>query len=132
MYQFLNLPLTAPLPNFAIRRNANNDLVLDFYTPNGLRRAVVLEKERHIRLETQRSTLAAYLNNLHATTLNARSPDWRVRWWTYYNEFSVWSLIGMSVSGVYLWLASRPRYRPARWTFVVGCGAFILLYAVTR
>jgi hypothetical protein len=38
----------------------------------------------------------------------------------------------MSISGVYLWLASRPRYRPARFVFALGCGSFILLYAVTR
>src|SRR6266436_2672989 len=45
VYEFLRLPLTTPLPKYAIRRDSNNDLELDFYTPNGLRRAVVLEKE---------------------------------------------------------------------------------------
>jgi hypothetical protein len=132
VHRFLNLPLTAPIPKNVIRRDSNNDLVLNFYTVKGLRRAIVIEKERRIRLETDRQGLAAYLNSLHTTTLNARSADWRIRWWTYYNEFSIWSLIGMSLSGVYLWLASRPRYRPARWTFVLGCGVFVLLYAVTR
>ena len=38
----------------------------------------------------------------------------------------------MSLSGVYLWLASRPRYRPAQLVFALGSGVFILLYAVTR
>jgi hypothetical protein len=132
VHEFLNLPLTTPLPKFAIRRDANNDLALNFYTPNGIRRAVVLEKEHRIRIETQHIGFANYLNGLHTMTLNNRSPDWRVHWWTYYNEFSIWSLIGMSISGVYLWLASRPRYRPARWTFALGSGAFILLYAMTR
>ena len=131
VYEFLHLPLTSPLPKYAIRRNAANDLELNFYTANGVRRAVVLEKEHRIRLETQHVTLANYLNGLHTMTMNSRSTDWRVRWWTY-NEFSIWSLIGMSISGVYLWLASRPRYSPARWTFALGCGAFILLYALTR
>ena len=132
VYEFLQLPLTAPLPKFALRRDASNNLALDFYTPNGVRRAVVLEKENRIRLETRRIPLANFLNNLHTTTINARSTDWRIRYWTYYNEFSIWSLIGMSISGVYLWLASRPRYGPARFAFALGCGVFLLLYAVTR
>ena len=132
VYEFLKLPLVAPVPSFAIRRDANNDLALDFYSPTGVRRAVVLEKENRIRLETHRNSFTDYLNGLHTTTINARSTDWRIRWWSYYNEFSIWSLIGMSISGVYLWLASRPRYRPARWAFTLGCGVFIVLYAITR
>jgi len=93
---------------------------------------VFLEKENRIRLEMRRTTFANYLNALHTTTINSNSPDWRIRWWTYYNEFSIWSLIAMSVSGVYLWLASRPWYSPARYAFALGCGVFILLYALTR
>ena len=131
VWEFLHLPLSAPLPKYAIRRDANNDLFLNFYSPNGVRRAVVLEKENRIRLETEHVGLASYLNDLHTVTHN-QNPDWRMRWWGYYTEFSIWSLIGMSLSGVYLWLASRPRYAPARYTFALGCGAFIALYAFTR
>ena len=132
IYEFLKLPLAAPIPAFAIKRDNDNNLAFDFYSPNGPRRALVLEKENHIRIETRRTTFANFLNGLHTTTINSRSTDWRIRYWTYYNEFSIWSLIGMSISGVYLWLASRPRYRPARWVFALGCGSFALLYAVTR
>ena len=132
VYEFLQLPLTAPVPAFAVRRNADNDLSFDFYNANGMRRAVVLEKENRIRLETRRNRLANFFNALHATTINNRSTDWRMRGWTWYNEFSIWSLIGMSLSGVYLWLASRPRYRPALYVFAAGGGSFILLYILTR
>ena len=132
VYEFLKLPLVAPVPDFAVKRDSNNDLALDFYSANGPRHAVVVEKENRIRLETRRNTFANYLNGLHTTTINSRSPDWRIRCWTYYNEFSIWSLIGMSLSGVYLWLASRPRYRPARYVFALGSGAFIVLYVITR
>ena len=132
VYEFLKLPLSTPIPNFAVKRDGNNNLALDFYGANGPRRAVVLEKENRIRLESHRNPLVNFLNGLQTTTINARQADWRIRYWTYYNEFSIWSLIGMSISGVYLWLASRPRYRPALYVFALGCGSFILLYAVTR
>src|SRR6266478_2332121 len=66
VWEFLHLPLSAPLPKYAIRRDANNDLALDFYTPNGVRRAVVLERENRIRLETERVGLAhAVVGLLH-------------------------------------------------------------------
>jgi hypothetical protein len=132
VYDFLKLPLAAPVPAFAIRRNADNDLSFDFYNPNGMRRAVVLEKEKRIRLETRRNPLGNFFNGLHTTTINARTSDWRMRCWTWYNEFSIWSLIGMSLSGVYLWLASRPQYRLAQYAFAAGSGSFILLYILTR
>jgi hypothetical protein len=132
VYDFLKLPLAAPVPAFAIKRNADNDLSFDFYNPNGMRRAVVLEKEKRIRLETRRNPLGNFLNGLHTTTSNSRTSDWRMRCWTWYNEFSIWSLIGMSLSGVYLWLASRPQYRLAQYAFAAGSGSFILLYILTR
>jgi hypothetical protein len=131
VWEFLRLPLSQPLPKYAIRRDASHDLTLDFYSPSGVRRAVVLEKENRIRLETRRNGFAEYLNALHTTTIN-RNPDWRMRWWGYYTEFSIWSLIVMSLSGVYLWLASRPLYTPARYAFALGCGTFLLLYILTR
>jgi hypothetical protein len=132
VYEFVKLPMSVSLPNPTVRRDGDNNLALDFYGVNGVRRAIVLEKENRIRIETRRTPLASFINGLHTTTINSRMTDWRIRYWTYYNEFSIWSLIGMSISGVYLWLASRPRYRPARFVFTLGCGSFILLYAVTR
>jgi len=132
VYEYLKLPMSVSIPRQALRRDGNNNLALDFYGANGMRRAIVLEKENRIRIETRRPPLANFLNGLHTTTMNSRMTDWRIRYWTYYNEFSIWSLIGMSISGVYLWLASRPRYRSALFVFALGCASFILLYAVTR
>lgn len=132
VHQFLQLPLTTPVPKFAIKRDANNDLALDFYTVNGPRHAVVLEKENKIRLETRRNSLARYFTGLHELNINARATDWRIRAWTWYNEFSIWALIFMSVSGLYLWLATRPFFGPARWTFAIGTGIFVVLYIWSR
>jgi len=38
----------------------------------------------------------------------------------------------MAISGTYLWLASRPGYRIAQYSFAGGAAIFILLYIVTR
>jgi len=47
------------------------------------------------------------------------------RLWTFYTEFSIWALTAMSVSGLYLWLATRPRFRAAQCSFAAGCGIFV-------
>jgi hypothetical protein len=52
--------------------------------------------------------------------------------WTYYTEFSIYSLIAMALSGIYLWLASRPGYIWGQVAFVAGCGIFIVLYVLAR
>ncbi len=132
VYATLKPPLAAPVPNFAVRRNRDNDLALDFYSVNGVQRAVVKEKDGLIRVETTRNGFWQYLDNLHSTTMGARTPHLRARLWKYYNEFAMWCLIGMTLSGVYLWLASRPRFRAAQACFAGGCALFVALYIAVR
>lgn len=132
VYRFLKLPLTNPLPKGALRRDGQNNLSLDFYSINGVQRVTVLEKEGRLKIEAMRVSTWRYLDHLHSTTSAARTPDLRVRLWGYYNELAIWSLIGMAFSGAYLWLASRPGYRPAQYILAAGSGLFIALYVLTR
>src|SRR5258708_3433851 len=80
VYDFLKLALSVSLPNPAVRRDGDNNLALDFYGANGMRRAIVLEKENRIRIETRRTPLASFINGLHTTTINSRMTDWRIRY----------------------------------------------------
>jgi len=54
------------------------------------------------------------------TVTDLKQSDRRMQLWAWYNHFAIWSLIAMSVTGVYLWLASRPRYRIAHYSFLGG------------
>jgi hypothetical protein len=132
VFRQLRLPLTNPIPQFALRRNEQNVLVLDFYTVNGVHRVTLLEAEKRISIESDRVPVSRFLNNLHAHTNAGRKPHWALHLWGWYNEFAIWSLIGMSLSGAYLWLASRPRLRWAQGTLAAGVGVFGLLYFLTR
>jgi len=132
VYQRLNFPLSAPPQPWSFRRNRENNLAVDFYTANGIYRVIVLERENRLRIETTRNSLWQYLNNLHATTIRERSGDVRIRLWSYYIEFAIWSLGAMVLSGIYLWLSSRPGHRVALACLVLGSGAYVLLYALTR
>jgi hypothetical protein len=132
VYERLRLPLTGPVPNYALKRDSANNLTFSFYTVNGIHTLTVLEQESRLRVETHRNSIWRYFDNLHTTTLGDAAPDLRVRLWAYYNEFAIWTLIALSLSGVYLWSASRPRLRAAQLSLLLGGGAFVLLYALTR
>ncbi|MCG6924557.1 MAG: hypothetical protein LJF30_04495 [Acidobacteria bacterium] len=60
------------------------------------------------------------------------SSDLRVRAWAWYLELSIWSLLLMALSGVYLWLSTRPRHRWARVSLVVGTLVLVGFYWVVR
>ncbi len=133
VYQHLRPPLGGPVPDFALRRDAAQNLSFNFYTPNGFQRVVVLEKESRLLVETQPNDIWHFFSALHETMMrHTAGREWPVRLWGYYNEFAIWSLIGMAVSGVYLWLSSRPGYWPAVLSFAAGGGIFLLLYLLTR
>src|SRR5438093_7382802 len=63
VYRSLALPLSSPVPKFALRRDRDNNLTLDFYTVNDVSRVTVLERENRLRIETTRASLWRFLDN---------------------------------------------------------------------
>jgi hypothetical protein len=116
VYRTLALPLTRPMPLFAIKRNEQNDLLLDFYNINGIHRVTVLERERALRIDEVHNRLGTFFNDLHTVTLNDGEAPRLVRVWGYYNMFAMWCLLGFCGSGIYLWLTA-----PARSWWAWGC-----------
>jgi len=114
-----------------VRRDPDNNLAFAYYTHNGPHYVTILEKENRLRLAIHQTGMWSFFDNLHATE-RRDMKDWRVQLWAWYNEFSIWSLIAMALTGVYLWLASRPGFLWAQISFAVGAGAFLLLYFVAR
>lgn len=131
-YDFLKLPLVAPPPNAAVHRDRQNNVTFSLYSVNGGREITLLEGENRVRIVSRRTDMWHFFDNLHGTTLNTPATDLRIRLWTWYNEFAIWSLIFMALSGIWLWLASRPAYVWAGLSFAAGSGAFLLLYVLTR
>jgi len=132
VFQTLNLPLSNPIPKGAVRRNPENQLALTFYTLNGPYKVTVLEGEGRLRIEPMPNNTAHFLNAMHSVTQGGRSRYLRIRLWAWYNEFAIWSLLAMAISGVYLWLSSRPGYRWAQVSFAAGVAVFVGLYVVAR
>jgi hypothetical protein len=132
VWAHLKLPLANPAPEWSLRRDADHNLTIGFYTPNGTARVTVLEGEGKLRVERQRARWPAFVNNLHASTLRDLPVDWRMRAWVAYNEVAIFALIFLSLSGLYLWLSSRPRHRLAQLSFFAGTGSFLVLYWLSR
>jgi hypothetical protein len=130
--QFLHIALAGPVHNYSIQRDAAGNLVVNLWTVNGPFKATLLEKENRLRVEDYRNNVWDAINGLHATIPDTEVADLRLRLWSWYNELGLWLLIGMALSGIYLGLASRPRYRPAQISLAAGTGAFLLLYVLTR
>ena len=103
----LHLSLATPIQNAVIQHDEANRLVLDFWHANGRHRVTVLESEGRLRIEVMRNSVWRYLNTLHMTTGVFRSGDWRMTLWADYNEFAMWSLGAMLLSGAVLGLGAR-------------------------
>ncbi|PYT30566.1 MAG: hypothetical protein DMG57_07880 [Acidobacteria bacterium] len=131
IFNKLHLPLTGPVSAWDVHRDADGNMPLDFYTAAGIHRVVYLPKENRLKIEDTRSSLWFFLDDVHTVT-DLDQLDWRMRWWAYYNNFALWSLSGMAISGTYLWLSSRLGYRIARYSFAGGTAVFIALYILTR
>ena len=102
--QVLGLRLATPVHDFAVQRDARG-LVLDFYHANGRHRVEVLPGR--LRVAHTRASLWQYLSTLHVTTGAFRSGDWRMQAWAWWNEFAMWCLAAMLLSGVWTWWQRR-------------------------
>jgi len=60
-----------------IRRDAQHQLVAEFYSVNGLVRATLLEGEGQLRVETRRNSIWRFFDNAHALTIQESASDWR-------------------------------------------------------
>jgi hypothetical protein len=114
------------------RRNAQHQLVMDFYSVNGLVRMTLLESSNQLQVETYRNSIWRFFDNAHATTLQEQHQDWPVRVWAWYIEISIWSLLLMALTGTWLGLTSRWNFWWTKASFAAGTLAFAVFYMVQR
>jgi uncharacterized iron-regulated membrane protein len=132
VWSTLRLPLTRPMPDWFLQHTPAGDLQLDFYNVNGIHRVIVLEREKRLRVEEIRNSLGLFLSDIHAATPADEDAPELVRVWAVYNEFAMWCLVGFCASGIYLWLATRPRDVWAWVSLSAGTAALVILYGALR
>ena len=69
VYETLQIPLARPLEKWALRHDAQGNLVLPFHTVNGLRKVTVLEEESRLRVETRQASLGQTLTRISILAL---------------------------------------------------------------
>ena len=115
-----------------ITDQADHQLVVHFYSVNGLKRVTVLEDRHQIRIETLRNSIWRFIDNLHATTIAERASGWAIRGWAWYVEFSIWCLLAMVLTGLWMGLRARFPYRLGQAVFIVGLGIAAALFELVR
>lgn len=128
--ELANVPM-ATAPN-NIRRDHQHNLVFVVYTVNGRWDVTYREREQRIALEARRNDLWDFISSMHAGHWRRGGTKLAARLWGLYNEFSTWAFLFMSISGAYLWLATRPRIRWAQWAAGSSIVLFVILWAATR
>ncbi len=132
VYDRLNPPLAERLTADLVESDVDGNPRLDFWSINGTQRVTVLAREGRLKIEQKPNDLPDYLNALHATLTAYPTSFPLLRVWGEYNHFGLFCLLFLSLSGVYLWLSSRPRYAPARLLAAEGSLVFALIYMLLR
>jgi hypothetical protein len=130
VFEELALPLSKPVPGFALRHDADDRLVLRFPSPNGLTTVTVQRAAGTLRVERRHTSLGMFLLRMHEETWSpARNGRPLLLWlWSFYVELSILSLLFLALSGVYQWLALRPRHRLAQLATAAGAIGFVWLW----
>ena len=135
VYQALNLTFSRPMPDWFLKRTPDHHLLLDFYHINGIHRVTVVENEAKVRIEEIRSSPWLFLEDMHAMTGEDGEHFRLIRLWSWYNQFATWTLIGMTLSGLLIWLQTRLRpFRLVRTSHLVTSlitAPFLLIFGIS-
>ena len=132
VYAHLDMPLTGPAADYSIRRDKDQNLTVSFYTVNGVRTVTVLEDAGQLKIERAHGGIVSFVTGMHGSRMMYASPRFLTLAWAIYNEVGLWSLGIIALSGLTLWLSTRPRFVWAQIAFVAGNGTFALLYWLLR
>lgn len=130
IYENLDIPLRGG--HYNIRREADGNLAFYVFTASGRHDVTYLEDRGIARTDFRQNNIFGFLSTMH-TAFSKRGPQTRsARLWGYYNEVSAWAFFFMIVSGLYLWLDTRPGLRWAQLIAASSIGFSVILWIATR
>lgn len=130
IYETVDIPLAGG--HYNIRRDDDANLAFYVFTASGRRDISYVEDQRIIQIDVRQNDLFGFLSTMHTAHSNRGPRTTAARMWGYYNEFSVWAFLFMTISGVYMWLDTRPGMRWAQWITSVSVVGTTVLWLVTR
>jgi uncharacterized iron-regulated membrane protein len=128
VWELLKPEMSRPVPDWFLQKTPDGHLQLDFYNINGILRVIVLDQK--LQLQHIRNGVGLFMEDIHAATTGDDLESPLLKAWALWNEVGIWSLLGFSASGLYLWLATRPRWTWAWVAVLFGAGVFATFWAV--
>jgi hypothetical protein len=83
-------------------------------------------------VETRRNTIWRFFDNAHATTIQEAASDWAPGAWAWYIELSIWSLMVMALTGVWLGMTTRWPFWWTKASLGAGTLGFAIFYWVQK
>ena len=118
--------------HYNVHRDDDLNLAFFAYTPNGRRDFTYLEEQGIVRIGYRRNDLAGFLSVMHASHSRRGPPALSARLWGFYNELSTWAFLFMTLSGIYMWLVTRPGLRWAQASAAAIVGLSVFLWILNR
>jgi hypothetical protein len=130
IYENIDIPLRGG--HYNIHRDEDGHLAFFVFTPSGRRDITYLEDQGLVHIDVRENDVADFLSSMH-THHSRRGPStFAARVWGVYNEFATWAFFFMTLSGVYLWIDTRPGMRWAQLTAATSIGTAVALWLATR
>ncbi|MEZ5367129.1 MAG: PepSY domain-containing protein [Bryobacterales bacterium] len=130
IFEKIEIPLAGGRYN--VHRDENLNLTFNVFTINGGRVVTYLEDQGIARIEHRANDVLGYLSSMHTASSRRHQLSLAANAWGFYNEFSTWAFLFMTISGVYLWIASRPGMRWAQISFWSMAAVTAVLWIVIR
>lgn len=101
---------------YNIHRDAQSNLAFNVFTINGGREVTFFEDKGIVRVDHRVNSTWSYLSSMHTAHSRRHRQTASVIAWGYFNEFATWAFLFMTISGVYMWIATRPNLRWAQYS----------------
>jgi hypothetical protein len=118
--------------HYNIHRDDDSNLAFNVFTINGGREVTFLEEQGIVRVEHRRNSLLGFLSSMHTAHSRRHTLSAAVSAWGLFNEFSTWAFFFMTISGVYMWFATRPGLRWAQISFASVGAVTVVLWILIR
>ena len=130
IFEAIKIPLSGG--HYNVHRDDQLNLAFNVFTINGGREVTFLEDQGIVRIAHRRNSLWSYLSSMHTAHSHRHQLRVPARAWGYFNEFSTWAFFFMTISGVYMWIATRPGLRWAQISFGGMAALTLLLWILIR
>lgn len=125
IFDAIQIPLAGG--HYNVHRDGQSNLAFNVFTVNGGREVTFLDAQGIVRVTHRRSSVWSYLSSMHTAFSRRHVLAPAAVAWGLFNELAIYAFVFMTVSGVYMWLATRPRMR---WAQVLFAGMAVLTAAL--